>query len=303
MRELGQELLRYDALRETFEPEMARLHKVVEGVGADLEGHQATIQKLRLDLERERKVCEEQLAARDEKLGGMGEDLEGHKRLVSELKGELAEYEKVCETLKQDLAGHRETAKALAEDLERERGQFQAGVAALTQDLDGHRAMVKELQAMRDAELAEMQSMIASLAEREREIQKAHGNLNQALVQVTELEVVREHGSGEKRSDHDPGKSLEGAAASLREELQRLMDERDSGATRIEELEVERAALQEQAESLGQGLQSTQGLLAAEQQRRARLAAEINRWPLRWVRKLTGRKLDLDLLDPHRGEG
>ena len=48
---MGQELLRYDALRDTYGPEMERLHKVVEGVTADLEGHQATIKKLRSDLE------------------------------------------------------------------------------------------------------------------------------------------------------------------------------------------------------------------------------------------------------------
>ncbi|MEM6673436.1 MAG: methyltransferase domain-containing protein [Planctomycetota bacterium] len=54
----SREVLRYDALRDTFTPEMERLHVVVAGVQKDLDGHRRTISTLEKDLEGHRRTVE-----------------------------------------------------------------------------------------------------------------------------------------------------------------------------------------------------------------------------------------------------
>ena len=84
--QVGREILRYDALRDTYEPEMARLHGVVADVQNDLVEHKRTIEALREELARERAATQEMAAEKDEHIGGLTADLAGHKDTVAELR-------------------------------------------------------------------------------------------------------------------------------------------------------------------------------------------------------------------------
>ena len=98
--EIGQEFARYDCLRDTYEPEMDRLHGVVKDLEKDLAEHKATIETiahdrdeskktieaLRSEIERERREVGQVIAAKDEHVGGLTADLEGHRRTVAELR-------------------------------------------------------------------------------------------------------------------------------------------------------------------------------------------------------------------------
>ena len=94
---IGREILRYDALRDTYEPEMARLHGVVADVQNDLAEHKRTIEALRVELARERAATQEMAAEKDDHIGGLTADLAGHKETIAELRrlheAEAAEIE------------------------------------------------------------------------------------------------------------------------------------------------------------------------------------------------------------------
>lgn len=115
--DLSREILRYDALRDTYQPEMERLHGVVEraeknlaghretlaDVESDLAGHRETVAALRAELESERAATQSMAAAKDEQIGGLTADLEGTRATVAELErlraGELRELELRAERL------------------------------------------------------------------------------------------------------------------------------------------------------------------------------------------------------------
>ena len=101
---LGRELLRYDALRDTFEPEMARLHGVVERAVDDVQQHRESLETTAVDLDEHRKTLlalrEEttaHLAALESGTEELRNDLHQHRELVAELQrlreAELAELE------------------------------------------------------------------------------------------------------------------------------------------------------------------------------------------------------------------
>lgn len=97
--DVGHEILRYDALRDSFEPEIQRLHGVVADVEKDLVEHKATVETLHADLteskktietlrgelDRERSDARSFLADKQERLGAVESDLEGHRSMVAEL--------------------------------------------------------------------------------------------------------------------------------------------------------------------------------------------------------------------------
>jgi len=109
MIEMGAELLRYDAMRDTYLPEIERMHGEVaaatknaeghhdrlETVQRDLEEHRSTVEALRAEVETERAGAQAALKDRDESVGGLQADLDGHKALLAELRSmreaELAE--------------------------------------------------------------------------------------------------------------------------------------------------------------------------------------------------------------------
>ncbi|MEM8713065.1 MAG: hypothetical protein AAGG01_19120, partial [Planctomycetota bacterium] len=117
MVEMGEELLRYDAMRDTYLPELDRMHAEVAAASKnvdehretmatlqrDLDEHRATIEELRAEVERERAGAQAALRDRDESVGGLTADLEGHKSMLADLQtmreAELAELAKRGEAL------------------------------------------------------------------------------------------------------------------------------------------------------------------------------------------------------------
>ncbi len=318
LRGLGQELLRYDTLRDTYEPEMKRLHGVVKDVSSDikghdktiekleedLRGHKATLNKLRAEMQHERKVAGEQAADRDEKVGAISLDLQGHKDEINVLKQDLAGHQEQVAILTADLEGHRAAASELQKDLsehkkmvatlqselQEERKQSQKVIETFSADLEGHKAALKDLSAQREAELQELANLTASVDEREKTIQRVHSNLDQALQQVSHLDAFKQQVRQELKSTQHQQVSLESAKATLEEEVSMLIKVRDK---RLEERDEAR----NQVEALQAQLVEASEKLQQEQERRATLAAEVNRLGGRLIRKVTFRKLDPDLLD------
>ena len=95
-RELGQELMRYDALRDSYAPEMERLHGVVAGLEKDRDEHA-------------------------ESLAVQTKDLEESRKTITTIERDLTETRKSYETVQADLEGSRETIEALRAEAERER--------------------------------------------------------------------------------------------------------------------------------------------------------------------------------------
>lgn len=111
MIEMGAELLRYDSLRDTYLPEMERLHAAVaeatknagessatvETFKTDLVGHKETIEALRTELTDANTNAEAIAASGEEQIGGLTSDLAGHKDMIAEIsklrEAELAELE------------------------------------------------------------------------------------------------------------------------------------------------------------------------------------------------------------------
>lgn len=109
--EMGAELLRYDALRDTYQPEIERMHAEVTAatknaaesaaslktVSDDLTGHRETIEALRKELDLEREGAQVTAKVKDEQIGGLTADLAGHKEMIAELTrlrtAELAELD------------------------------------------------------------------------------------------------------------------------------------------------------------------------------------------------------------------
>lgn len=99
MIEMGAELLRYDSLRDTYKPELDRMHAqvaaatknaeehraTVETIETDLAGHNRTIVALREELAQERSDAEAVASDKDQQIGGLTADLAGHKDMVAEL--------------------------------------------------------------------------------------------------------------------------------------------------------------------------------------------------------------------------
>ncbi|MEM9380720.1 MAG: methyltransferase domain-containing protein [Planctomycetota bacterium] len=115
--DLGREILRYDALRDSFQPEMRRLHGVVERAVDDVEQHRRALEETSTDLEGHRRSLESTTA-----------DLEEHRRTLAALRAENREH----------VAALEGSADELREELRK------------------HQEVVAELQGLREAELAEL---------------------------------------------------------------------------------------------------------------------------------------------------
>ncbi len=160
---VGHELLRYDSVRDSFQPEMDRLHAVVRSLEKDLEEHVSAMAALNAD---------------------------------------LTESKKTIATLDQDRVECKKTIAALREEAERERAASQAVVSdkeerlgAVSADLEGHRATVAELHAMRSAELEELERRGARIDELGEELHRieslrhdAHLRMVDALQRVESSE-------------------------------------------------------------------------------------------------------------------
>lgn len=159
-RELGQELMRYDALRDSYAPEMERLHGVVAGLEKDRDEHA-------------------------ESLAVQTKDLEESRKTIATIERDLTETRKSYETVQADLEGSRETIEALRAEAERERGEVAQILA--------------ELQSLREGELAELahraellEEANARLSAQDEEIRAIHDRLHAALERARDWERMRE---------------------------------------------------------------------------------------------------------------
>ena len=159
-RELGQELMRYDALRDSYAPEMERLHGVVAGLEKDRDEHA-------------------------ESLAVQTKDLEESRKTIATIERDLTETRKSYETVQADLEGSRETIEALRAEAERERGEVAKILA--------------ELQSLREGELAELAHRAELLEEantrlsaQDDEIRAIHDRLHAALERARDWERMRE---------------------------------------------------------------------------------------------------------------
>ena len=187
-RELGQELMRYDALRDSYAPEMERLHGVVAALEKDRDEHAKS------------------LAIQTKDLSQTRESLETIER-------DLIETREAHQTVQADLQGSRETIEALRAEAERERGEVgkilaereaqlgavQADLAGHRADLEGHRAALAELRSLREDELVELanrgellEEANTRLSAQDEEFRRVHERLDAALERARDWERMRE---------------------------------------------------------------------------------------------------------------
>lgn len=229
-RELGAELMRYDALRDTYKPEMERLHGVVTSLEKDRDEHA-------------------------ESLAVQGRDLEETRKSLEIQANDLVETKKTLDTVGADLEESRKTIEALRAEAERERGEV-AKVLAETESARGaaegqlvnHRKALEELNAMREGELAELQlrgelleQANVRLNEQDGEMKALHDRLHGALERASDWERMR--------SEVD---AAESTAKRLRMGLAAALAEAESAEDRRSILDSEQLSLEEELSLLVQ---------------------------------------------------
>ncbi len=227
MIEMGAELLRYDSLRDTYLPEMERLHAAVAEATKNAEEHAATF-------------------------GTFQADLAGHKETI--------------EALRSDLTTERANAEAVA-------ASSQEQIGGLTSDLAGHKEVIAEISKLREAELAELEARGLQLTETHEELARVGKEFND----VREL----------VKSALPPGG--EGESIGFGDEVRLLMAAREASDQAAKDSK-------EQAENLQRLLEESRALLSKERERADTLAKDAMHPFSRAARKVTGRKLDEDLL-------
>lgn len=284
---VGHELLRYDSVRDSFQPEMDRIHEVVRSLEKDLGEHKSALSTLQLDLDGSKKVLQ---------------------------------------TLDQERSECLKTIDALRGEAERERTAFQSMLAhteerlgAVSADLDGHRATVAELQRMRSEELEELERRGVRLGELGEELQRieslrheAHERLVEALERVESTEHEKQMlGQTQVRLRSEIAAALAGAETpeerraildtqdmTLEEELGLLIEMRDRGIAERngarKELEAARAKLEAATEESA----ALRDQLAASEDTSGALQYQMDS---RWIR--IGQVLRLVRRDPRNGQG
>lgn len=254
----GQEVLRYDALRDSYQPEMERLHGVVKSLEHDLEEHKktlatvsedlrqskATIDALRQEAERERSESGAVLADREERLGAVTADLETHRKVQVEL---------------------RSLHEAAAKEIE-VRGA----------ELDRLRAQVGEYEGT-------INDLNGQLSAQNEELISAHDRLGEALEHLRssseEASAARTTLAGALRRDSEPAPAADPAELTLAEEVTLLVQACDQRL-------LERDQAQEQLFAMA-------AELAREREMRETLAAELGRPWARLGRLFSRRRVDL----------
>jgi chromosome segregation ATPase len=207
--EAGRELLRYDSLRDTYLPEMERLHGVVASMEKDLEGHRSEAEDL-------------------------ATDLAGHAETVKALREESEAGRRDAETERAAFEAERaEVQEVLAHKDER--------IGALTADLEGHRLKLGELEGLRALELGELEVRGARLDEVNREltaqneiVRRAHEQLEATVQRIEEFVDQEARARGAVRLADDCAETLsnrleraKGRELSLEEEIEIIIGARD----------------------------------------------------------------------------
>ena len=187
--EAGRELLRYDSLRQTYLPEMERLHGVVRSVEQDLEGHRSEISDLKADLS-------------------------GHEDTVRALREELVEVRAETE----NVAAAKDE---LIEGRDRLIAEKDEALGAVTADLAGHRAALEELQGLRERELEELERRGEALEEVNQQLSAQNEIVRRAHLQLDE--TVRRIEAFVEQEDRarDAVRRADECSATLSERLRR----------------------------------------------------------------------------------
>lgn len=268
----GQELLRYDSLRDTYLPEMERLHGVVASLEKDLEGHRREAEDL-------------------------ASDLAGHSETVAALREEAATGRRDAEVERKAFEAERaEVQEVLAHKDER--------LGALTADLDGHRQKLAELERLRTLELAELEARGQRLEEVNQEltaqneiVRRAHEQLEETVQRIEAFVDQEARARGAVRLADDCAETLsqrleraKGRDLTLEEEIEIIIGARDLRLAERNQAREEAAQARDAIEALERDLAEANGERAMLREESERLWNRLGRSVL--LRWLTGaRKL------------
>lgn len=213
--DMGREILRYDALRDTYRPEMERLHGVVSDLTKDLEEHGAALVVAREDLSGHR----ESLATLEAESRAHAEGLEAQREA---LRADLLEHKKVVS----ETAGVvQEQAAAIAE-IERLRADERAEMEARGEQLAGaNENLVDQNEQLERAQLS-LHKALRRIESKE----EVEASLRSAMSQAVATAV-----DGEARE-----KALDGVSFSLDEQVALIITARNR---RLRERDEAREAL------------------------------------------------------------
>ncbi len=257
--EAGRELLRYDSLRDTYLPEMERLHGVVASIEKDLEGHRSE--------------------AKD-----MATDLAGHAETVEALRVESETSRRDAEVERVAFAAERaEVQEVLAHKDER--------IGALTADLEGHRLKLGELERLRALELGELEVRGARLEEVNREltaqneiVRRAHEQLEGTVRRIEEFVDREARARGAVRLADDCADTLrerleraKGRELSLEEEIEIIIGARDLRLAERNQARAEAAQVGAALSEARATIQQLEGDLAEADAEREMLREESQR--------------------------
>ena len=180
---MGAEILRYDSLRDTYLPEIERMHGEVAAAtknaeehraamqtfSDDLEQHRLTIEALRDDLAKERAGAEAVMEDRDLQLNGFKARLEEQVGLVTNLTAMREEEAKELEARGAALQGANEALSSQNDELVRQNEEIQrlnGEAAKLGEDIQGLISNHERDLAKSSAERDEVRRLLAEERER-----------------------------------------------------------------------------------------------------------------------------------------
>jgi len=140
---LARELFAFDQQSDVFDAECARLQRVIDAAGRDLEGHREVLRRL-------------------------SEDLAQHKVVLAAREDELAQGARVVETLASDLAEHRRTLSDERADRADERAAAARTEAELRSQIAAHEGHAVDLARELDLVRAEARAIEAELLRKTR---------------------------------------------------------------------------------------------------------------------------------------
>ena len=262
----GRELLRYDSLRDTYLPEMERLHGVV-----------ASLEK----------------------------DLEGHRRESEDLATDLAGHAESLETLREEGEASRREAEVERAGVQEVLAHKDERIGALTADLDGHRLKLGELERLRALELGELKIRGERLDQVNQEltaqneiVRRAHEQLEETVHRIEEFVDQEARARGAVRLADDCAESFserleraKGRELSLDEEIEIIISARDLRLAERNQAREEAAQATAALAQAGASIAKLEGDLAEANEERALLREESQRlWSrlgrsalLRWL--------------------
>ena len=283
--EAGRELLRYDSLRDTYLPEMDRLHGVVRSVEEDLAGHRAEIEALTADLTEHRATVESLKGDLDSERREGGKVLAEKSKTIGDLEEIVSARETTLEEQAEVIAEKDTALAAQAEHME-----------TLSADLEGHRAALTEVRELRAAELQELEARGQRLEEVNRElfaqneiVRRAHLQLEATVRRIEEFVDREERVRGAVRRADECSESLEErlrraeeGELSLEDEIGIIIDardlrlaQRDEARARVEELTRAVTEANGALEQTREELTETRGALGDSEQAVKRLGDQL----------------------------